>query len=471
MKEEIVRIHNGKKDHLGNMLLTDIHLQISKGEIVGLIADNMSERRCLLQILRGEEKFTEGKVYYTEQRMHNMELSETLRKTVFVIDTRTRLGGELTIVDSVFIHQSGVQNQFKRIRSIRKKMLSIFKEFEINLSGKELLTELTPLGRIQVEVLKAYFLGYSIIILEDISSYLNENDRELFMGFAELLQMRGMAFLLLESDEEVLIKYSTRIYILRKGRITYSFQEGEFTKEKITQSLGGERWKLESLEEKIHEIAYNKNRTTLEFRNVSGEVLRDISFSVQKGELVTLLDKDSYRSNEIIELLQGAKNCNGGEIFINSKVFHPQKIAKAIKQGICFIEENPTQPGKGLFHNMSVMDNLLITMSQKLSDRMLSKKEIESIVRESESFFTKEQLHMQVSELNTLDQQRLVYYKWLVYYPNLVVCEKPLSGVDLYMKQETEDMIYKLIQKDISVLVITSNISEAYALEGRTILI
>jgi ABC-type sugar transport system ATPase subunit len=139
----------------------------------------------------------------------------------------------------------------------------------------------------------------------------------------------------------------------------------------------------------------------------------------------------------------------------------------AIRKGVVFIEEDPID--KMLFYDMSVLDNLCFTMSNKVKGLWFHRKYRKSIIRHLGPVFGEATLQMQMSKLEPVMLQRLAYSKWLLYVPKVVVCKRPFSAADVHMRQVTEQLINTYVMKGIAVLILTSNVSEAHTMGEKII--
>jgi ABC-type sugar transport system ATPase subunit len=152
---------------------------------------------------------------------------------------------------------------------------------------------------------------------------------------------------------------------------------------------------------------------------------------------------------------------------LEAKKYQPMGVWDAIKKGVCFIEEDPIT--KMLFFDMTVVDNLCFTMSNKVKGFWLHRKYRKSIIKHVENIFDEEILKTPMAKLEPVTLQKIAYSKWLLYMPKVVVCKKPFSAVDVHMRQVTEQLLHFYAKEGIAVLILTSNISEAHTMSGRVL--
>lgn len=471
MREEILRIHNGEKKQKETQILRDIHLEISAGECIGIISDNQYARNTLLNILNGNNCLDHGKVYYKEERIPLQESQKAFIKNVLLLDPRMKKSKELKIEDILFVMNHESVNGFCLASQIYKKTSDIFRQFGVFLDQKEKVSKLSILEKCQLGLMKAYINNYSIVVIADISYILNDEDRIQFMELVAQMRMRGMAFFMIENNEKVLFENVDKICVLTQGATNYVMEQDEFEVNILHKALIGNTIKFKEQKKKRGLQNQKKPKEVLKFSNVSTRMLKEVSFSIQSGEIVSLVCVDSYQGQDIIDLLKGTITEYKGTISLNNQIYSPLDIHLAMQEDVCFIEENPTKPGKLLFYNMNVLDNLSLIMAQKTKQILMGKRYERSIINESKEFFDKSVLQKQVGELSAVEKQKLAYFKWYLYNPDLIICNQPLAGTDIYMRNVTEEMIQKCAEKGIAVLVITANVSVAYEIGNRVILI
>lgn len=472
MREEILRIHNGDKQEKETHVLRDIQLEISKGECIGIITDNQHARNTLLNILNGNDCFDHGKIYFDEDRIMLSESQKVFSEKILLIDSYSQKSKELTVEDVIFVLTPGQSNGFYLKRKVCKNVEEVFKSFNISINQKEHVSKLSVLEWFQVQLIKGYINNFSIVVLVDISHVLNDEDRKKVMELVVQMRMYGMAFFMVENNEKILFEYVDKINVLSQGRSNYILEQDEFEISTLHKVLIGSRRRVERTEKyKKNRMLFNSKKEVLNISKVSTKMLKDVSFSVYAGEIVSLVCVDSYQGQDIIELLKGDIQDYEGTITLNHQIYYPKDIHGAMERDICFVEENPSKRGKLLFYNMSVMDNLTLIMAQKTKNIIMRKRYERSIIKESKEFFDESIFSKSIRELSTVERQKLAYFKWYLYNPELVICNQPLAGTDIFMRQITEEMIQKFAKKGIAVLVITSNLSVANEIGDRVILI
>ena len=189
-----------------------------------------------------------------------------------------------------------------------------------------------------------------------------------------------------------------------------------------------------------------------------------------KGKIVKILYLDDSSFTHIIELLKGIRKPLSGQIIVSDKEeYRISNVHQSVNKGVCFIEESPSE--NMIFQNMSILDNLCLSLGKKVRGLWRKKRYTKSVEKLVSRFISADITKVKLSSLSHVELQQLIYLKWLLYAPSVVICIKPFTEVDIQLRETTINMIEMLSQRGIAVIIFTSNISETYWVEGDTVYI
>lgn len=468
MKEEILRIDNGFKEYNGKEYLRDFNLQIFKGELCGLIMNNVKEKETVLEVLSGRTNLDYGWLYFEEEWCQAFSDVSTLKDKIFFIDGKSKLIEKCSVEDNIFSFQKSL-----KWFSLKKNYTEYAKDFidtyQLNVSLNQRVRNLTMLQKKKLELLKAYSRGYRLITIVGIGGLLSDADIINFFSLVSLIQKKGVAFLLIENNENILFQYADEIAILKRGRTIAQIKKRDFSRRDLYGILLGDALKRDIYSRAVIEQPKESKKVLLEFRNVTTYACSNLSFKIHEGELVNLLDFDSTSYSGMMEALEGEFPALDGTIWFARKLFRPKGIWDAVDKGMCFIGENPMETM--IFYDLTVLENIYIALSKKVFGLMFRPKYQRGIIEELKMAFSLEELEMPVGKADPVTMQKLIYYRWLLFNPKLLVCIRPFSAVDYHMRQITEQLIHKALEKNIAVLIVTSNMVEACFMGERVIVV
>jgi ribose transport system ATP-binding protein len=485
MLEELLRIENGVAVQNGHELIKGLYLQVYKGEILGLVSDNITEKQYILDILNGKISLDYGKIFMDEKRITE-NVAGVFRNKIAVIESKSKLVDNLTVAENIFVVRGGFKKYFVNKKLLYRQTSGLLSEFHMTINPKNYAGRLDAIERCMVELVKAYATGHRLIVCSDFTSFLSSMDVKKIISLLIWLKKKGIGFIMIENYDNVLFEYSDRLAIINHGKTSRIFDKEDIEKDKIyTLLIGDEQDTFKGYKQssnRMNEKALNNfafweqvrylqksEEIMLEIKKITTEILHDFSLQIRKGEILNILYQDVASKNELVQLLSGEVKKLSGRMMLDSKDYEPLGWWDAIKKGVCFIDEDPIS--NMIFYDMSVMDNLCFTMANKVKKLWLHRRYKKSIFRNMESFFSKDILRTPISKLEPINLIKIAYVKWLLYLPKIIVCIKPFSAVDVHMKQVTEQLIQTFLSKGISVIIITSNIAEAHVLGGKVLVL
>ncbi|WP_163195160.1 ATP-binding cassette domain-containing protein [Clostridium thermarum] len=464
MREEILRIENITKFIDDTVLLKNFNLNMFKGEILGLLSQNTNCKDYLTDLLSGKDKFYSGRIYFNDKIVQEHDYRALNERGIFSIESTTKLCTDLTVSDNIFVLRKGFKKYFINKKVLDEQIENIFSVFNIKINPNCIVTKLSKLERCIVELIKAYVTGAKIIILNDLTSYLSTVEIDKFNEIVLAIREKGISFLYIDSYLDVLFEISDRIVIMRGGRNVKSFKNGDLDKDTAISILMGENYSPSYRKDKIA-----AGKDILNFCNVCTEHIEEIDFTLFKREVVSIVDVTGKGTKAILNILKGTNQNYTGEMKLGGESYTPQNQWEAIAKGVGVISENPIE--HMLYKDMTVLENLCFLLANKIPWFWLRKNIRKAVIKEylpklGEGIFAK---HIDMVDRELL--QRLVYYRWQLLSPKLIICIKPFTGLDIAFRKLTMSLIDELAIRGTSILILTSNITEAYYTAGNRILV
>lgn len=456
MREDIFRIRNGSRIQRGITVLENIQMELRSGVIQGVFFENRDEEKSFIQVLCGEAIFTGGRIYYREEYCGPEEAAKLFRQEVFVPRFCNKWSEELTVTDFFCLYKNSL---LKRRRETERKIQTYAEAFELEICPDDRMRNLPTVQRIKLELIRALERGYSVIVLRGITSGLDKQACASLMKLIEMLRHRGLTFLLLDHEEVLAGCCTAEIYAVSHGCTVFVYRPEEL-QERLRKRLSAGGMPLQ-------DTVWNGE--VLRIRGIETEAGVKLDVSVYNGETVILLDTKGTEIQRLAGILKGEITYREGNIWLKGTPFSPGGIQDVIRFGVGMIEEREGSVRQDLFYNLTGIENLELLMAEKKTGWTVRKNYRRSIIRESEPFFSEAELNTRVMELQPWQQQRLAYYRWYLYYPQLMICVRPLSGLDVQMRREAEQMIQKMRERGIAVLVLTSSAAVAGRIRGKII--
>ncbi len=465
MKQELFSVENGKLSKNSSVIFDGLYLRIFMNEIAGIIYDDIQTKRYLNEFLLGELELESGRFFVNEKRVPLYRSAHLLPSMVTLIDKKSKLVNSFSIPENIFLFSDS--NYFVRKSKYEKLFWDLNERLKIDLPYGQKPSELTSKDRIIVELMRAYVEKKKLVILDDLSGYLQKKDIEDIFSVLFKLQRFDMTFLVAISFEDEYVKKIDRVTAIKSNKTISLIDSDTEDIQTITRRLYFNENTMK-LNMKRNILKFDKyDRPIMRFENVSTSTLENISFSVNQGELLKIHCFDDLSCAHIVDLLKGELKPSGGSIYYRDGFYDAKSVYSAIHQGVCFIEECACD--SMLFHNMSVVENLGIPCGEKIRNFWMFPKYSESIIKQVKKRIGKIAQNTTVKNQKSYTLLQIAYYKWLLYFPKIIVCINPFTDVDIYMRERAIDMIHQYLERGITVIIVTSNYYTTDKFDGETV--
>jgi len=461
MREEVFRLERITQIVDGVTLLDNFNLHMFKGEIMGLVCINAHGKEALVRLLCQNVPIHYGRVYFNEMLVNNYEHSSMSMNRVSVIEKQSRLVEDLTVSDNIFILRRGFKKYLINQRVLNGQLKKFMEELDINIDGDEPVSHLSFFEKCVVELIKAVVNNVKLVVIRDISNFISAADLKKIHDLIRYYSKQGMSFLYICNHHEEAFKICDRISLMENGKILKVLNKSEFRDEMITP------YTLDFSLRNSPPVKKVSKNGVLKFENVYTENIKDMSFTVEKGECVVLLDMNNTVLTDILKLMMGEIKPDSGDILLNGCDCMKEK--SDLKKRVCFIQENPIQTM--LFKEMSYIDNLCFLVSKKQPRIWLSGNIKRSIIQEYEPLIGKDIYASDITSLAPLSLYNLIYYRVHLYHPDVVFCVQPFSGADMYLRHHVIELINQLRKKKITMVILAVNISDCLTVADRLMVI
>lgn len=451
MKREILRIENITIKEKGIKTLDDFFLNLYQGELLGVFVNNAIDKKHLIDLIYGNVEVESGRICYENSPISYEDYVGIRKNKISLIQSISKLIDDLTVADNVFV----IRDKFGRYlidkSVIFEQTIKLFEELGLKINPRKLVYTLSNFEKTVVEIAKAYGLGAKVIILKDLSSFLSDFELNQLIDIIVKLKSNGVSFMMIDSFTEILKQFSDRMFVMKNGRNVWTLKREQISDDILKTYFYTPKHEVLSDSTRRHTIA-------LKFNHVSTDKLEPLSFEIHSGEMLSILDHEGSSIDEIAKILSGENNSYKGEVFVGERLFRSHRPWESLKKKLAFIVENPVEAM--LFKDITAIDNLCFASSSKVSSFWMNSKYKRSCIDDYERFFSIDALNSKTEALSIYDLQKLVYLKWHLYNPKVVVCTRPFSSIDVELREITSQLMGLLLEKGIGILVLASNYSE-----------
>ncbi len=476
MSTYMLEMKNITKRFPGVLALNNVTFSVKKGEIHCLVGENGAGKSTLMKILSGvypHGQF-EGSIIFDGKETRFSHIHDSEKAGIGIIYQELALVPEMMIYENILLgHEikKGIQID---IPEMIKKTEQLLEMVHLTVKPTEKIKEL-GIGKQQlVEIAKALSRKAKLLILDEPTAALNENDCENLLNIIRELKSQGVTCIMISHKLKEVMAIADTITVLRDGQTICTLDKKEATEQLLIKHMVGRS--IENIyPPRSHEPI---NETVLEIKNWSGidpktgrKILQNISLRINKGEIVGLAGLVGSGRTELARSIFG--NPDGyivsGEIFVNGKTQQFNHPHDAIKHGIAYASEDRKK--NGLILIQTIKDNILLANLKKICTAVGIIKAEEEIVQANEyvkSLTIKtpgiEQLVLNLSGGN---QQKVSIAKWLFVEPKILILDEPTRGIDVGAKFEIYTLMNHLVAQGMSILMISSELPEVLGMSDR----
>ncbi|SMP63440.1 ATP-binding cassette domain-containing protein [Anoxynatronum buryatiense] len=461
MKEEILRVENVTSRIDGITYLDNINFHVFKGEIMGLIPLNNHGKKQLIELIAQNKSIKFGRIYFNETLVNYYEHSNMTNNKVYVIDKETKLIESLKVTDNINVLNNQFNEHIIHEKKLQEKTDQLLKEMGVKIRANEYISALSMFEKTIIELIKALITGAQLIILNELASFLSIEELGVFQELMLPYARKGTAFIYIANHHEEAFKICDRVCLLENGSVIKVIDQKDFSVETIQPYI----------------IAFDRHSSTHESKSFQGifechhfktEHLNDISFSVRRGECVTLLDVNNKGIQDIAEILQGSFQPISGELLLDGQRIDPISVGNLLENKVVFIPENPVK--NMLFYHMSYLENVTFLMDYKLKTYVIPKRVLKSIKEEYHLLMGND---IDVKDIRTLDAKslyQLAYYRVEIFNPKVVFIMQPFADADMYLRGSIVKLINRLKNKGSAVIILAVNIADTLTVSDRLLM-
>ncbi|TYP48727.1 sugar ABC transporter ATP-binding protein [Thermosediminibacter litoriperuensis] len=465
MSEILLRVENIVKEFPGVKVLKGVSFELKKGEVLALVGENGAGKSTLMKILSGAYTKDSGKIYFEGEEVEINSPKKAQHLGISIIHQELNLCPHLSVAANIFLGREFSNKTIldeKRQNEEAKKILDLL---GMDINPTEKVRNLTVSKQQMVEIAKAISANAKLLIMDEPTSSLSEKEIDELFRVIRDLKNKGTSIIYISHRLEELKKIVDTVAVMRDGEMVATFQYKDVTLDEIIRLMVGRK-----LEEKYPRITVERGEKILEVRNLTRKnVLKDISFELYKGEILGIAGLVGSGRTELARAIFGADRVDYGEILLHGRKVKINSPADAIESGIVYIPED--RKFSGLALGLSVISNIMMASVDKVCNPLgvinrareleIGNKTVKDLRIKTPSLWQK------VKNLSGGNQQKVIIGRWLVKQPRIFIFDEPTRGIDVGTKIEIYNILNRLKQKGIGIIVISSELPEILGVSDR----
>lgn len=473
----ILEMKNITKEFPGVKALSDVNFKVKQGEIHCLVGENGAGKSTLMKVLSGVYKFGEysGDIVYNGKVQKFTNVKESEEVGIAIIYQELALVPELTVYENIYLGHEIKNGSVIDWNTTIVKASEMLKKVGLNLNPATKIKDLGVGKQQLIEIAKALSKNVKLLILDEPTAALNEDDSENLLELLKELKTQGITSIMISHKLKEVLAIADTITVLRDGQTICSLyaDKEEITENVIIKNMvGREITNIYPEKDFTHgeEIVLELKNWSAHDTNLGRDVLKDINVKVKKGEIVGFAGLMGAGRTELAQSIFGnAKDYKlQGELFVNGEKKNFRQPSDAIKAGIAYVTED--RKGDGLILIQSIKQNISISnLNSIASNNVINQNEEIIIANEYKKDLNIKapNIEQTVGNLSGGNQQKVSLAKWLFAKPNILILDEPTRGIDVGAKYEIYTIMNELVKKGMSIIMISSELPEVLGMSDR----
>lgn len=460
----LLRMQGIEKSFPGVKALQGIELELHSGEVLALLGENGAGKSTLIKILGGAQLPDRGRIEIEGRPARISSPQAASRWGISVIHQEFNLVPELSVRENIFLGRERTRFGFISRREESRRASGILRRLGMPIDPESRCSRLTVAQQQVVEIAKALAQDSRILVMDEPTAALSPREVDGLLRIIGELRTAGMGVVYVSHRLEEIFEVANRVTVLRDGRHVGTAPIAQVTRQRLIEMMVGR-----TLDQEFPKRPANLGEELLQVTHLTrGRAVRDVSFSIRRGEVLGLTGLVGAGRTELARLIFGADRLESGSMRLGGREFRPRSPREAIAAGVCLLTED--RKAEGLVLGRSVLENFGLPNLRRLApwgwiDR---RRELDSFHRIVDQLRIK--THGPDQRAGTLsggNQQKLVLAKWLERNADVLIFDEPTRGIDVGARYEIHQLINRLAEQGKAVLMISSELPEVLGMADR----
>ena len=459
------------KEFPGVKALDHVSLTVKRGTVHALMGENGAGKSTLMKCLFGMYTKNSGQIFLEGKEINFKSSKEALENGVAMVHQELNQALKRNVMDNLWLGRypkvAGVMVNEKKIYDDTK---AVFQELGIDVDPKRIMSTMPVSQRQMVEIAKAVSYNSKVIVFDEPTSSLTEQEVEHLFKIINMLRDKGCGIIYISHKMAEILRISDEVTIMRDGQYVATRPASELTTDEIIRLMVGRE-----LTNQFPPKTNTPGEVALEVEHLTAQysLLKDVSFNVRKGEIVGLAGLDGSGRTETLENIFGIATRHCGTIKLNGKEVKNRNARESIRNGFALLTEE--RRATGIFGILNIRENTVISSLKKhlrmgfwLDEKSMKKDTQWSIDAMHTKTPTQE---TKIRSLSGGNQQKVILGRWLLTEPDVLLLDEPTRGIDVGAKYEIYQLIIDLANKGKSVLMVSSEMPELLGICDRILVL
>lgn len=463
-----------KKSFSGVEVLHGVSFSIQPGFVTALVGENGAGKSTLMKILSGIYPNYEGSISIDNEKISYKNPREAKKAGISIIHQELSCIPDLTVAENIFLGEEPLRKfGFVNYSKLFEQTKKILEDFEFPYSPEIMLRNISVGWQQIVEIAHALSSDAKILILDEPTSALTENEIKILFEKIRLLKEKGKIIIFISHRLEEIYEIADEIAVLRDGKFIGKYDANKIASSELISKMVGK-----TVDESLKAKSFYLDETVLEVSNLkvhdkSKTYLEDISFNLRKGEKLGVAGLLGSGKTEMLKFLYGeTKLQHDGSIYYFGKNYDPKSADHSLKEHIFYLSKD--RKTEGIFSGLDLIQNSSISVLHNYSSRgfINNSEEIKAVNDQVKTLNVKyKSLQQPIQFLSGGNQQKVLIGRGLLNDPKLLLLDEPTRGIDIGAKEEIYNLIDELSSSGISFIISSSEIPELLRICNRILVL
>ncbi|WP_073507920.1 galactose/methyl galactoside ABC transporter ATP-binding protein MglA [Streptobacillus notomytis] len=463
--EYVLEMNNISKEFSGVKALDGVNLRIRPNTVHALMGENGAGKSTLMKCLFGIYKKDTGTIKLEGKVVNFLNSKNALEHGVSMVHQELNQVLQRNVMDNIWLGRYPVKYGMVDEKKMYEDTLEIFKNLDINIDPRAKVSTLSVSQMQMLEIAKAVSYNSKVLILDEPTSSLTENEVHHLFRIIKKLQGNGIGVVYISHKMEEIKEICDEITILRDGQWITTESVKELTTDQIINLMVGR-----DLSHRFPVKTSKPKDVIMSVEGLTNKDLRDVSFDLHKGEILGIAGLVGSKRTEVVETIFGLRGNYLGDIKIHDKVIKITSSKEARENGLALITEE--RRATGIFSMLDIRFNSIISNVKNYTKfGLINNNKVEkdtSWVIDSMKVKTPSQFQS-IGNLSGGNQQKVIIGRWLLTNPEILMMDEPTRGIDVGAKFEIYQLMIELAKKDKGIIMISSEMPELLGITDRIV--
>lgn len=471
MSDLVLQMRQIEKSYSGVKVLKKVDLELSRGEVLGLVGENGAGKSTLMKILSGGTRPDSGEILLDGKAVNVTDPIKARQLKICMVQQELSLINTLSIQDNIVLGnevRKGILHTLDNTAH-KKRAIEAMALVDLDLDPGRLVGQISVANQQMIEIARNLVNEPYVLVLDEPTTALTLVEADLLLKKIIQLKEKGTSIIFISHKLEEIMKVSDNILVMRDGERVVKVPAKEVTRSELIHYMVGDK----KFHKKSTRTVPPDAKECLKVEGLSKrDMFSNVTFSLREGEILGLFGLKGAGRSEVAMSIFGALPYDSGKIDYPSMQAKKPSPKNSIRNGIGFLTED--RKATGIFANCSLRENISIVDLRRILDRLgrIDRKKDENAAK---GFISKLNIkasssQQRIKNLSGGNQQKVIIGRWMFNDSKVLILDEPTKGVDIGAKQEIYQHIENLAAEGRGIMLISSELEEILALSDRILI-